>query len=100
MPVGRWVIRTAESVVLTLWPPGPEERKTSMRRSLSSIVTSTVLGLGHHQDAGRGGVDAALRLGHRHPLHAVHAALELQQGVRRLAGLGVPLALTATVTSL
>jgi hypothetical protein len=26
VPVGRWVIRTAESVVLTLWPPGPEER--------------------------------------------------------------------------
>ena len=25
MPVGRWVIRTAESVVLTLWPPGPED---------------------------------------------------------------------------
>jgi hypothetical protein len=25
-PVGRWVIRTAESVVLTLWPPGPLER--------------------------------------------------------------------------
>ncbi len=26
IPVGRWVIRTAESVVLTDWPPGPEER--------------------------------------------------------------------------
>src|SRR4051812_30355797 len=26
MPVGMWVIRTAESVVLTPWPPGPEER--------------------------------------------------------------------------
>jgi hypothetical protein len=25
-PVGRWVMRTAESVVLTLWPPGPLER--------------------------------------------------------------------------
>ena len=35
-------MRTAESVVLTLWPPGPDERKTSMRRSLtSSISTST-----------------------------------------------------------
>ncbi len=37
MPVGRWVIRTAESVVLTLCPPCPEERKTSTRRSFSSI---------------------------------------------------------------
>ena len=40
-PVGRWVMRTAESVVLTDWPPGPEERKTSMRRSLALISTST-----------------------------------------------------------
>ena len=37
-----------------------------------------LLGLGQHEDAGRGGVDAALALGDRHPLHAVHAALELQ----------------------
>ncbi len=26
MPVGRWVRRTAESVVLTDCPPGPDER--------------------------------------------------------------------------
>ncbi|SLJ33082.1 Uncharacterised protein [Mycobacteroides abscessus subsp. abscessus] len=26
MPVGMWVMRTAESVVLTDWPPGPDER--------------------------------------------------------------------------
>ena len=47
-----------------------------------------LLGLGQHQDAGRAGVHPALRLGDRHPLHAVHAALELQQAVRRLARLG------------
>ena len=41
MPVGTWVIRTAESVVFTLWPPGPLLRKTSIRRSCSSISTST-----------------------------------------------------------
>ena len=40
MPVGRCVMRTAESVVLTPCPPGPLERKTSTRRSFSSIVTS------------------------------------------------------------
>ena len=34
-------MRTAESVVLTLWPPGPLDRKTSMRRSFGSIETST-----------------------------------------------------------
>ena len=37
------------------------------------------LGLGHHQDPGGARVDAALRLGDRHPLHPVDAALELQQ---------------------
>jgi hypothetical protein len=35
--VGRWVIRTAESVVFTLCPPGPDERKTSTRMSDSGI---------------------------------------------------------------
>src|SRR5437667_2163791 len=40
-PVGRCVIRTAESVVLTPCPPGPEDRYTSTRRSFSSILTST-----------------------------------------------------------
>ncbi len=34
-------MRTAESVVLTLWPPGPLARNTSMWRSLSSTATST-----------------------------------------------------------
>ena len=38
--LGRWVMRTAESVVFTLWPPGPELRYTSMRSSFSSIFTS------------------------------------------------------------
>ena len=60
MPVGRWVMRTAESVVLTVWPPGPEERKTSMRRSFSSMVTSTCSASGMHQHAGGGGVHPAL----------------------------------------
>ena len=26
MPVGSWVIRTAESVTLTCWPPAPDDR--------------------------------------------------------------------------
>src|SRR3712207_8012997 len=42
MPVGMWVIRTAESVVLTLCPPGPEERKTSTRISFSGMSTWSV----------------------------------------------------------
>ena len=35
------MMRTAESVVLTDWPPGPVERNTSICRSLSAICTST-----------------------------------------------------------
>ena len=34
-------MRTAESVVLTDWPPGPDERYTSICRSFGSIATST-----------------------------------------------------------
>ena len=33
MPVGMWVMRTAESVVLTCWPPAPEERMVSILMS-------------------------------------------------------------------
>ena len=93
MPVGTWVIRTAESVVLTLWPPGPLLRKTSMRRSLSSIGHVDLLGLGQHEDAGRAGVHPALGLRDRHPLDPVHAALELEQPERRPARLGRALGL-------
>ena len=41
-PVGTCVMRTAESVVLTDWPPGPDDRYTSMRRSFSSMSTWSV----------------------------------------------------------
>src|SRR5437879_6552930 len=41
VPVGRWVMRTAESAVLPPWPPGPEDRKTSTRISSSRTLTST-----------------------------------------------------------
>ena len=47
-----------------------------------------LLGLGRDEDTGGGGVDAALRLGGGHPLHAVHPALVLQPGPDALAGLG------------
>ena len=42
MPVGRCVIRTAESVVFTLCPPGPEERNTSTLMSASGISIESV----------------------------------------------------------
>ena len=61
MPVGLWVMRTAESVVFTLWPPGPDERYTSICRSFGSIVDVDLVGLGQHGDGGRRGVDPPLR---------------------------------------
>ena len=41
-------MRTAESVVFTDWPPGPDERLTSIRRSRTSsisISTSSASGM-------------------------------------------------------
>ena len=45
MPVGIWVNRTAEEVLLTFWPPAPEERNTSIliSSSRSSISLSSVI---------------------------------------------------------
>ena len=44
MPVGRWVRRTAESVLLTCWPPAPLARYVSTRSSFSSISTAASSG--------------------------------------------------------
>ena len=41
MLVGRWVRRTAESVLLTCWPPAPCERNVSTRISSQSSSIST-----------------------------------------------------------
>ena len=87
MPVGRWVIRTAESVVLTPWPPGPGDAVDVDPQVVGVDLDLGLLDLGHHQDAGRGGVDPALGLGDRHALDPVHAALELEHAVRHLVGL-------------
>ena len=40
-----------------------------------------IFGLRQHRHGGRRGVDAALRFGDRHALHAMHAAFEFQLGV-------------------
>ena len=97
MPVGMCVMRTAESVVLTLCPPGPGRAEDVDAQVVRVDLDVDLLGLRQHEHAGGGGVDAALRLGGRHPLHAVHAALELQPRPDALVGAR---ALTATATSL
>ena len=40
MPVGKCVMRTAESVLLTCWPPAPPARIVSMRMSSGRISIS------------------------------------------------------------
>ena len=85
MPVGRWVMRTAESVVLTCWPPEPEARMVSMRMSSARISMSTSSASGKHGDRGGRGVDAAAAFGRRHALDAVDARLELQLREHALA---------------
>ena len=72
-------MRTALSVVFTLWPPGPDERKTSIRRSLSSILMSTSSASGSTATVAaevwmRPCVSVA-----GHALDAVHAGLPAQQ---------------------
>ena len=42
-PVGRCVMRTADSVLFTCWPPAPPARMVSMRRSSGPISTLMVL---------------------------------------------------------
>jgi hypothetical protein len=37
MPVARWMARTADSVLFTCCPPGPDERVVSKRISLGSV---------------------------------------------------------------
>ena len=44
IPVGMCVMRTAESVMLTYWPPAPLERKVSILRSSGRISICTLSG--------------------------------------------------------
>ena len=87
-PVGRWVMRTAESVVLTLWPPGPLDRYTSICRSLSSIRTSISSASGRTSHGRRRGVDAPLALRDGDPLDAVAATFVLERRPGPPAGYG------------
>ena len=81
-------MRTAESVVLTDWPPGPRRAEDVDAQVLVVDLDVDLLGLGQHRHGRGRGVDAALRLGRRHALHAVHARFELQPGEHAAAGDG------------
>ena len=76
IPVGRWVRRTAESVLLTCWPPAPDDRYVSIRRSFSSMSISPHRVFQERNDRDRGEARLAplLRIERRHAHEPVHAA--------------------------
>src|SRR3954453_5252099 len=107
IPVGLWVMRTADSVGFTDCPPGPPRRlwgeapprvgrvprlpprparPVDVDLQVAGIdVDVDLLGLGQHGDRRRGGVDAALGLGLGDALDAVRPALELEDRERAVA---------------
>ena len=81
------MIRTAESVVLTDWPPGPG-RALDVDPEVPRLVDLhlDLVHLGQDDDRGGAGVDAAAGLRGRDALHAMDAALELEPAVGAIAG--------------
>ena len=71
--------------MLTDCPPGPRRAVDVDLQVVRVDVDVDVLGLGQHGDGRGRRVDAALRLGHRDALHAVRAALELEDARRAVA---------------
>ena len=68
MPVGSWVMRTADSVRLTCCPPAPPARMVSTTQITLVDGEIDLLRLGHHRHGRRRGVDAPARLGFRYTL--------------------------------
>ena len=79
-------MRTALSVVLTDWPPGPLAPEDVDAQVLVLDLDIDLFRLGQHGDRRGRGVDAPLRLGLRHALHAMHAGFEFQPREHALAG--------------
>jgi len=75
MPVGRWVILTAESVVLTDRTSRPVDIDLQVTRV---DVDIDFLGFGQHGNGSRRRVDPALGLGDWYPLHPMRTTLMLK----------------------
>ena len=86
MPVGRCVMRTAESVLFTCWPPAPDGAVgVDLDVVGLDLHLHGVLHERRHLDAGEGGVAARLRVVRRDPHQPVHALLGGEQPVGVLA---------------
>ena len=73
MPVGRWVMRTAEFGLVDVLAAGAARAHGVDADVLGLDVDVDVLGLRQHGDGGGRGVDAPAGLGDRDALHAMHA---------------------------
>jgi len=71
-------------VVLTDWPPGPEEQKVSTRKSFASILISISSASGRTATVCRGSMNAALRFRGGNALDAMHATFIFQLGINLL----------------
>ena len=82
MPVGIWVMRTAESVVLTCWPPAPDER-IGVDPAVGLVDLDLDLVVDHRidPDAGEGGVPPRIGVEGRDAHQPVHARFRLQPAI-------------------
>ncbi len=88
MPVGRWVMRTAEIGGVDVLAAGTRGAHRVDADIFGPDVDVDLFGLRQHGDRRRRGVDAPAGLGRRHALHAVHAGFEFQMRKDALAGDG------------
>src|ERR1700735_1893092 len=87
MPLGMCVMRTADSVLLTCWPPAPLERYTSVRRSAGLISMSMSSSISGEMNTEAKEVWRRLPENKRRwPPHPVHAGLGTQPAIGVLAG--------------
>jgi hypothetical protein len=78
MPVGRWVMRMAESVLLTCWPPAPVDSvrvDAQVLRVDDDRALVCALELGHDFDQRERGVAAMVLVEGRYAHQSVHSVL-------------------------
>ena len=82
MPEGRCVMRTADSTLLTFWPPWPPARNVSMRRSSGLTLISMRSSIsGMTKTEAKRGVAAGGLVERRNAHQAMHAAFAGEHAV-------------------
>ena len=81
-------MRTADSVLLTYWPPAPPDLNVSIAQVVGldlDVALSPASHFGNHVDRGERRVAAVRRVERREPHEPVHAALALAASRTRCA---------------